>query len=182
MGRSTVKRQVNHPWGAVLWVFLYFWPVVWFLFPRLTCLEPSPTCVCSFFPRGIPAQRPMGSLDITSSGWCPLLFDPQRSFLCVFIVSLVPRMGKIWPLDLLVPLCSCHQLPLSVLRSQGLAIYPGSVVIPISKYKQEARCKYLTWSPSVSYLKRCRLESSYKCPAWNPSFSHPPEVSAGGQL
>lgn len=56
-------------------------------------------------------------------------------------------------------------LPLSVLRGQSLAIYPVSVVIPISKYKQEARCKYLTWSPPVSYLKRCRLESSYRCPA-----------------
>ena len=42
------------------WLFVYLWPILWFLFPHLLTLGPSPTCVYNFFPRWIPAQRPMG--------------------------------------------------------------------------------------------------------------------------
>ena len=43
-------------------------------------------------------------------GWRPLHFDPQGVFLHMYSVSLAPRMGNMWPLDLLlkqglVPLC-----------------------------------------------------------------------------
>ena len=50
------------------------------------------------------------------------------------------------------PLCPCHYCS-SVHGRQSPAIYPVPV-IPIYKYNQEAGCRCLTWSPSISCLNR----------------------------
>ena len=105
--------------GQFFQVFVYLWPIIWFLFPHLTCPRTLPNMGVPLFPRWIPAQIPMGGpLASHIMGWCPLLFDAQGAFLCMCSVP-SPRMGNIWPLDPLLkqglaPLCSCHDCYLKV--------------------------------------------------------------------
>ena len=47
--RSTVKRQLNV--GQFFWVFVYLWPVIWFLFLHLTCPRTLPNVSVQVFSR-----------------------------------------------------------------------------------------------------------------------------------
>ena len=80
-------------------------PCIWAVLPGL-CL-PLANCLVHFstpdLPRTLPnmhvawilAQRPMKqALASPILGWYPLIFDPQRIFLCMCSVSLAPRMGN----------------------------------------------------------------------------------------
>ena len=111
MRSSTVKRQLNRLYRAVLPVFAYLWPIIRFFSPHLTCPRTLPN-ICEQL--WIPAQRPTGGLGSPILEWYSLLFDSKGAFSWMCNVSLVPRMRNMWPLDLwlkkgLPPLCSCHK-------------------------------------------------------------------------
>ena len=104
-------------------------------------------------------------------------FDPQGAFLNMGNISLAPRMGNIWPLDLLfkqalASLCFCHDYYLKVFALRDKAWLYTVSVPSISQSKQEADCKCLTWGPPNSCLRKCKQASS-KCLAWSPLVSCP---------
>ena len=79
----------------------------------------------------------------------PFLISKKHFCACAVKVFLAPKMGNMWPLDLLHKsrLVSSMPLPLaslpSVHKRQSPDVYPVSVVISISKYKQETSYKCL---------------------------------------
>ena len=73
-------------------VFVYLCTLISLLFHTWPVLRPSLRCVSLFLPRGIPVQRPIGSLASLTMGWHPLLSDPQRPFYAVREVSLTSQV------------------------------------------------------------------------------------------
>ena len=103
------------------------------------------------------------------------------AFLPMCNVSLAPRMGDIWPLDSLLKqgfaaLCSCHDCYLKVFRGESLVIYPVLVVAPILESKQETGCKYLTRSPPISCLCKCKQGVYVYMSSLKSSFFLPQEM------
>lgn len=119
-GRSTAKRQVNHSYGTVLGVFVYFWPVAWFLFPGLACSRTLPFMRVQVFQMD-PSPEACGKAS-TSPPWvCPLLLIPKDPFYA-WALSLLPQGWEKYGLlifysefshSLFLP----SRLPLSVLRN-----------------------------------------------------------------
>ena len=122
MKRSAVKRQLNHWRRQFFQVFVYLWPITWFLFPHLPCPRTlhSMCAQPETFSKVDSSPEPFwAALTLHSMGWCPPPLDPPGDFLCVCRVSLAPRMRNAWPLDLLykqgvTPLCFCHNCYLKV--------------------------------------------------------------------
>ena len=94
--------------------------------------------------------------------WCyPLPFGPQRTFLHICCVSLVPKEWGGRSLNPLLkqgfaPLCPCHDYYLQVLtREKHWLIYPVYAVTCVSEGKQKSDWKCLNWSPPISCLRKC---------------------------
>ena len=91
-------------------------------------------------------------------------------FLHMCSVSLIPRErgGRSLKPFLKEGFAPSLSLPLlllySIYKRQILAIYSASVVTSILESKQEAGYKYLTWGPPISCFRKCKQESSCKCP------------------
>ena len=89
-------------------------------------------------------------------------------------VSFAPKMGNIGPLDLslkqgLAPLCSCHDCYLKVSSGDKAWLLTLFLLLflfrSFRKCKQEASCKCLAWSPSIS----CPTDIKYwSCPKLEP--------------
>ena len=157
--------------GHFFQVFVYLWPIIWFLFLHLTCPRILLNMCAQLLPKWIPGQRLMGFPGITSLGAMLSPFWPLGDMpMCS--VALAPRTENMWPLDLL----PTQGLPLSVLaiafvfKRQNLTIYPVSVVISNLKCKQEPGAKYLALSATASFLRKCKQEASCECLAWSTSI------------
>ena len=94
----------------ISWVFVYLWPIIWFHFPYLTCPRTLPNMHVKLFSR-------INSSPAYGGSWHHLLwgtlFDPFGTFLRMCSFSLAPRIGNMWPLDILfqqslATLCGCH--------------------------------------------------------------------------
>ena len=113
-GAQERGRWVIYIGQFFLQVFVYLWPITWFLFPHLTCPRTLLTMRAQLFSKMDSSPEAYeGALASHIMRWCSLLFDPQGAFLHMCSVSLAPRMRNIWPLDPLLqqglaPLCSCH--------------------------------------------------------------------------
>ena len=55
--KEVVKSFIQ---GSFLGVFVYLWPIIWFLSPHLTYPRTLPNMHVQFFSKYIPAQRPIG--------------------------------------------------------------------------------------------------------------------------
>ena len=108
---STVKRWLSHVYGQFFQVFVYLWPIVWFLFPHLTCLKILPNMHVAWIqPRDL-WGRPWHHLFL---GGTPSFFTPKESF-CACAVSPLPQRWEIWHLDLL---CSVSVITVILLCPQ----------------------------------------------------------------
>ena len=95
MKRSAVKRQLHHLRRQFFQVFVYLWPITWFLFPHLPCPRTlhSMCAQPETFSKMDSSPEPYGAaLASHIMGWCPPPLDPPGDFLCVCRVSLAPRM------------------------------------------------------------------------------------------
>ena len=81
----------------------------------------------TFFQDGLQPRGLRGALASPILGWCTLSFDPHGDFLHTCSVSLDPRMGNTWPLDLLL--------------KQGLALLCSAIIV-ILKWPQETKPSY----------------------------------------
>ena len=116
------------------------------------------------FPKG--DSRPetyVGALASHIMGWYPLLFDPQGAFLHLWNVSLAPRMGNIWCPDPLLkqglaPLCCCHDCQ----GDTGDKAWLFTLFVMLLPFQRA------NGSPSISCLRKCKLEANFKCLAWSP--------------
>ena len=119
------------------------WPVVSFLFPHLTCSRTLPNMHVQHFAKmeSIIAEA-CGCKPTLLTGWCPLPFDPEVTFLHVC------RQGSFpWPQEWSSYLCFCRAqfLPLA-LSLECLGENKASVLIHLTN----TSCP--TQEPSISYL------------------------------
>ena len=96
-------------------------------------------------------------------------FDPQRAFLCVCSISLVPkktesrdalilysiRLLPVFVLAMTIALTIAMIITLRCLQETNTGYYPVSAVSSISEGKREADCKCLNLSPSIFCLRKC---------------------------
>ena len=80
----------------------------------------------------------------------------QGAFLCMYSVPL-PFTYKNLCLSLSLP----WLFPWGVNKRQRLAIYPVSVVTFIPKCGAGCKCKFLSWSTHISYLRKCKEEAGW---------------------
>ena len=155
------EYRCGHPpeWGAhergeKPQVVVFLWPIILFISHTWLNPRPSPVCVHIFWPRRIPEQGPMRWLAGLITAWCPICA-------CVVGFSLTPRMGNMWSLDFLpkqdlAPLYPYHNHCLNCPQKVQSSYLLCPAVVSISKYKQVACCKWLSWrlSPTSNGINR----------------------------
>ena len=88
--------------------------------------------------------------------WSYLLTFDSKEPLCISLILYSNRV--FFPLSIfaiIIPL-RCLQ---EACKHPLMAIYPVSVVASISESKQEAGCKFLSWSPPISCLRKFKEET-----------------------
>lgn len=122
--------------------------------------------VCISGQRWISVQGPLGELDILLWPSIPPLFD-SHSVSCMCSMVSGPKDGKYVTSIFYTQINFIPSLPLplvsspSVHRRQSPDIYPVSVVISISKYKQETSYKCLITElsiPCLTNINRCHFK------------------------
>ena len=121
--------------GQFFRVFVYLWPITWFLFPHLTCPRTLPNLCAQLFSKMDSGPEAYGG------PWHHLfwvIFDPQGASLHRCNVSLAPRMGNLRPLDLLLkqglaPLCSCHDCYLKVSTGDKVQLFTLFLLLFLSR-------------------------------------------------
>ena len=147
--------------------------------------DPPLGCTCTPQPRWISNWRLLGEARLIMV-WCyPLTFNPQRVFLCMCSVSLVPEEGgsrslivhsnKVFLSVPLPRLDHCHDYYLKVYTTdKHCLLYPVSVVTAILEGKQKADCNVLTGAHRSLVSENA---NSFKYPAWSPLLCTPRNVN-----
>ena len=147
--------------------------------------DPPLGCTCTPQPWWISNWRLLGEARLIMV-WCyPLTFNPQRVFLCMCSVSLVPEEGgsrslivhsnKVFPSVPLPRLDHCHDYYLKVYTTdKHCLLYPVSVVTSILEGKQKADCNVLTGAHLSLVSENA---NSFKYPAWSPLLCTPRNVN-----
>ena len=141
--------------------------------PRLICLKTFPR---STWKRWISMQRHLGGQkqDFLWPG-IPWILIPKEP-LCTGVLSPLPQgqgyvISWFFAQARFSPSLFLHDCSLNMSTRDKAGIFiPASVVPSISESKQEAECKFLTWSPLISCLRQCKQEASFKGQAWSPFF------------
>ena len=148
---STVKRWLSHVYGQVFQVFVYLWPIVWFLFPHLTCLKILPNMHVAWIqPRDL-WGRPWHHLFL---GGTPSFFTPKESFCACAVSPLPPKMGNMTSWSFM--LCFCHNCYFTVSTGGKGWLFTLFLLLFLLKCKQEVDCKYLASKSPVSFLRICK--------------------------
>ena len=124
-----------------------------FIPPSWPTLGHCPGCAHTPLPRGVSEWRlleeqPHYGLELSSDFWL------QGAFLHLCSITLIFYSEGFFLLSLAL-------FPWGVHKRQWLVIYPVSVVTSISKSKWGAGCKFPSWSPPISCLRKCKEEADW---------------------
>ena len=119
--------------GHFFQVFVYLWPIIWFLFLHLTCPRILLNMCAQLLPKWILGQRP---LDLLPTQGLPL------SVLAIAFVFKRQNL-TIYPVSVVISNLKCKQEP----SAKYLAL--SATASFLRKCKQEASCECLTWSTSI---------------------------------
>ena len=157
MRRSAVKKHLHHLYRSVLLglclssgqlssLFFHTWPA----------LGPSPrVCACILQPRWILKWRLLGEARLIMTWNYPLTFDSKEPF-CTCVVCLPCLLLR----RVFASVLACHNYSLEVLpRDKDWLFTPFLLSLP--RANGGAGCKFLSWSPPISCLRKYKEETSW---------------------
>ena len=121
-----------------------------------------------------------GKVDTSYSGVTPSPFWTPRKSFCILAVGEVTLISKMRNMCSLYPLsgqdsahfCPAHYCHFKCPPETKVQLFTLFLLfISTWKYKQEAGYTCLSWSPSISCLKKYKQEASCKCLSWSPYSS-----------
>ena len=164
---SEKERSMEVKWiiytGQSFWVFVYPWPIIFFLSSHLTGPWILPKMQSQLFAKMDPTAQAYGCMSTLIMGWGPLPFPPQEAFL-----HMCPQVNLPWPQEWAPYLLVLLELGFTTSFVLGQSGWKHTPLVNYHVSSPEANCPL----PHFVFKNQNKKEIEISCSHLNQEIAH----------